>query len=191
VIIEQEPATKPAGRRRRRRRRIVAAVGLVVLAAFGVATGRLFIWPDLPPLPGQADAIVELGGPGDRDQVALTLAREHRARFLVQSTTAADARSGHCLPPVPDVTILCFHAEPNTTRGEARSIRRLAEQYHWSSVVLVTTLDHAWRARVRVERCFDGDVYVRTSRLPPAYWPLQIPYQWTATVKAFTIQRTC
>lgn len=168
-------------------------LALVVLAASAAATGRLFIWPDLPALPARVDAIVELAGPGDaaRDEAALALAREHRASFLVQSTTADDARSGRCLPPVSGVTVLCFHPEPNTTRGEARAIRRLAEQYHWASVVLVTTRDHAWRARVRVERCFAGDVYVRTARLPLEYWPFQIPYQWSATVKAFTVQRTC
>jgi hypothetical protein len=162
-----------------------------MLLAFGAATGHLFVWPHLPAWPGRADAIIELGGPGDRDGVALALAREHRAGFLAQSTTAEDARSGHCLPPVPDVTVLCFHPDPNTTQGEARSIRTLAARYGWRSVVLVTTPDHAWRARVWVRRCFDGAVYVRTARLPPVYWPWQVAYQWTATVRAFTVQRTC
>jgi hypothetical protein len=189
-------STADGGARRRPRRagrrcRIVVAVALVAWVAFGVPTGRLFIWPDLPELPEHVDAVVELGGPGDRDQVALAVAREHRASFLAQSTTAADARSGRCLPPVPDVTILCFHAEPGTTRGEARRIARLAQHYHWTSVAVVTTPDHAWRARLWVERCFDGRVYVRTARLPLPRWSLQIPYQWAATVRALTIQRTC
>lgn len=192
---EESTADDRAPRRLRlprpRRRRVVAALLAVVVAAFGAATGRLFIWPDLPAVPEHVDAIVELGGPGDRDQVALALARERRARFLVQSTTAADASSGRCLPPVPGVTIICFHPRPGSTRGEARSIRRLATQYHWRSVVIVTTPDHAWRARMWVRRCFDGEVFVRTARLPLKYWPVQIPYQWAATIKAVTVQRTC
>ena len=47
------------------------------------------------------------------------------------------------------MTILCFHADPNTTRGEARDIAAMAAQYDWDSIILVTTPDHAWRVRVR------------------------------------------
>lgn len=155
------------------------------------ATARLLVWPSLPELPAHADAIVELGGPGDRDSVALALARAHRADYVVQSTVASDARSNTCLPAVPDVTVLCFHADPNTTRGEAQAIGRLADQYGWRSIILVTTPDQAWRATVRVGRCFDGEVFVSTARLPALEWFRQIPYQWGATVKAFTFERDC
>lgn len=55
----------------------------------------------------------------------------------------------------------------------------------------MTTPDQAWRARLWVTRCFGGDVYVSTARLPISGWLWQIPYQWGATVKAFTIERTC
>ncbi len=183
---EREP-----GRHPRWRRRIVAAsVGLVVLG-LAVVTARLFVWPPLPSLPAHADAIVELGGPGDRDAIALTLARQHRARFLVQSTVSSDALSDACLPPVPGVTILCIHAQPATTRGEAQYVRRLAEQYHWTLVILVTTPDQAWRARLRVTRCFSGAVYVSTTPLPAHDWLWEIPYQWAATAKALTVQSTC
>jgi hypothetical protein len=57
--------------------------------------------------------------------------------------------------------------------------------------VLVTTPDQAWRARLRVTRCFDGEVYVATSPLPPLAWLGQIPYQWAATVKALVFERAC
>lgn len=165
----------------------------VVALAFSVATARLFVWPDLQPVPAQADAIVELAGPGafDRDRVALLLAREHRARYLVQSTEQSDAGSDTCLPPVTGVTVLCIYAQPPTTRGEARYIARLAAQYHWTSVILVTTPDQALRAHLRVTRCFHGGVSVSTARLPLVDWLWQIPYQWAATIKALTVQRSC
>ncbi|MFL6144994.1 MAG: YdcF family protein [Labedaea sp.] len=162
-----------------------------MLLLFAGATARFFVWPDLPPLPDRADAIIELGGPGFRDDDALALAREHRAPVLVQSTVVEEAGTDRCLPPVPDVTILCFHAEPPTTRGEAQSIGALAERYHWRSIILVTTPDHAWRARLRVSRCFPGQVYVSTSALPPLYWFRQIPYQWGASTKALLFERDC
>jgi uncharacterized SAM-binding protein YcdF (DUF218 family) len=87
---------------------------------------------------------------------------------------------------------MCFHAEPNTTRGEAQSIGALAAQYNWSSIILVTTPDHAWRARWRVSRCFPGEIYVHTAPLPAWYYGFwQIPYQWGATAKALAFERDC
>jgi uncharacterized SAM-binding protein YcdF (DUF218 family) len=184
----EEEAPEPGKRRRRRRWPIVLGVVLLVLAG---VTARMFIWPDLPPLPDHADAVIELGGPGNRDAAALTLAREGRAPFLVQSTRAAEAGTDRCLPPVPGVTILCFNPVPDTTQGEARAIGELAARYHWASVILVTSPDHAWRARLWVSRCFPGGVAVSTTHLPFLYWFRQIPYQWGASIKALTVDRSC
>jgi hypothetical protein len=55
----------------------------------------------------------------------------------------------------------------------------------------VTTPDQAWRARLRVSRCFAGPVYVATSHLPLRDWLTQIPYQWAASAKALLWQRSC
>jgi uncharacterized SAM-binding protein YcdF (DUF218 family) len=187
----------PAGRDARSRRRVrrlrwsVAAALALVLVAFATASARLFVWPDLPPVPARVDAIIELGGPGHRDEPAVRLAREHRAPVLIQSTVEKEALTGICLPPIPGVTILCFHAEPNTTRGEAEYIGRMASERHWHSIVLVTTPDQAWRAQLRVSRCFAGDIYVATTPLPTLLWFRQLPYQWAATMKALFIQRSC
>jgi uncharacterized SAM-binding protein YcdF (DUF218 family) len=179
-------------RLRRHRRRGVPTVALVLgLVLFGAVTANLFVWPDLPPPPPRVDAIIELGGPGQRDGVAVALAQAHRAPVLVQSTVAADAVSDRCLPPIPAVTILCFHPEPNTTQGEAERIGQLAEQRHWRSIILVTSPDHAWRARLEVNRCFGGEVYVSTTRLPAHMWVQQIAYQWAATTNALVFSRTC
>jgi len=162
-----------------------------VLVIFGVVTARVFVWPALPPLPARADAIIELGGTGDRDGVALALARAHRAPVLIQSTVVAEAGTNKCLAPVPGVTVMCFHAVPGTTRGEAQYIGQLSRERHWTSVILVTTPDQAWRARLRVMRCFSGQVYVSTTPLPRGEWFHQIPYQWAASVKAVVFQRGC
>jgi hypothetical protein len=55
----------------------------------------------------------------------------------------------------------------------------------------VTTPDQAWRARLWTARCYSGDAYVATTPLPLVDWIGQIPYQWGATVKAFTVERSC
>jgi len=172
--------------------RLVALAVLVLFLSFAVVTVRLFVRPGLPPVPQHADAIVELGGPGNRDAVTTALARQHRAPLVIQSTVARDVTSPPtCLPAIPHVRVACFHAVPPTTRGEARYIGERAAAEHWHSVILVTTPDHAWRARLRVERCFPGRVYVATSPLPTWDWLRQIPYQWAATAKAELFQRDC
>jgi uncharacterized SAM-binding protein YcdF (DUF218 family) len=173
------------------RRRLLFLGLSVVFVLLAVATARLFIWPGLAPLPARVDAIVELGGRGGRDDKALALARAGRAPYLVQSTVVAEAGTHRCLPPVANVTVLCFHAEPNTTRGEAREIAKMAEQYGWHSVILVTSPDQAWRARLRVQRCFPGKVYVATTPLPFWLWFKQIPYQWAASARAVLLERDC
>jgi uncharacterized SAM-binding protein YcdF (DUF218 family) len=191
-ILDQIYTCQYSGGSMGKRRFAIAAALVVGVVALVATTVRLFIRPDLAPLPAHADAIIDLGGPGDdRDAVALALARGHRAPYLVQSTVAIDAGTDHCLPAVPGVTVLCFHPEPNTTRGEARAIAHLADQYHWRSVILVTTTDHAWRAALRVGRCFPGDVYVSPSHLPAADWAGAIQYQWAATAKAVLVERAC
>jgi len=188
--------TEDLQRRRLRRpgtRKLVAVVSLLVLLVFGAVTDRVFVRPRLATLPPRVDAIIELGGAGmaGRDRLALHLARTQRASYLVQSTVVEEAGTSRCLAAVPDVTVLCFHAEPNTTRGEAHYIAAEAARRNWTSIVLVTTPDQALRARLRTMRCFGGEVYVATSPLPAQNWPRQIPYQWAATLKALVFERAC
>ena len=112
-------AARRAKRSRRRRGFLIA--GVLILLVWSALSARLFIWPDLPPLPTQADAVIELAGPGvqGRDDLAVELARSRDASYLVQSTVPAEAGTNRCLPAVPGVTVLCFHPDPGTTRGEA------------------------------------------------------------------------
>jgi hypothetical protein len=166
---------------------------ILIFVLWAAVTARLFVWPDLAPLPQRADAIVELAGPAvdGRDQLAIKLARDHKAAFLVQSTVVAEAGTNRCLPAVPGVTVLCFNPVPGTTRGEAEWIGREAALRNWRSVILVTTPDQAWRAHLRVSRCFNGKIYGATSPLPFSKWFVQIPYQWYASAKALTVERAC
>ena len=182
------PSVRPSGRARRRwRRALIAAAALVLLLA-GL-TARLFVWPPTG-MPDRVDAILMLNSVGDPQRVALQLAREHRARYLVVSQGTVASHYA-CPAPVPGVKLICFHPSPATTQGEAEFAGRLARKYHWHSVVVVTITPQAFRARLRLERCFGGQVYVMTGSLPPHSWPYQIAYEWGATIKALTVQRSC
>jgi uncharacterized SAM-binding protein YcdF (DUF218 family) len=172
----------------RARRRVFAAL-VAVVVAFGAVTARLFVWP-AEGMPTRVDAIVMLAGPGHRLPVALQLAREHRAAVLVVSR-GWQGYGGPCPAAIPGVKLICFDPDPGDTRGEAEALGRLAKQFRWRSVVLVTTRTQDTRARITVERCFSGSTYVITAPLPLASWPYEIAYQWGALVKALVVDRTC
>ena len=182
------PDVRPPGRARRRLRRALIAAAALVLLLAGL-TARLFVWPPVG-MPDRVDAILMLNSVGDPQRVALQLAREHRARYLVVSQGTVASHYA-CPAPVPGVKLICFHPSPATTQGEAEFTGRLASKYHWHSVVVVTITPQAFRARLRLERCFGGQVYVMTGSLPLNSWPYQIAYEWGATIKALTVQRSC
>jgi hypothetical protein len=182
------PDVSPAGRFRRRWRRVLIGAAAVVLVLAGL-TARLFVWPATG-MPDRVDAIIMLNNPGDPLPVALQLARDHRARYLVVSQGTVASHYA-CPAPVPGVKLICFHPSPATTQGEAEFAGRLASKYHWRSVVIVTIAPQDVRARLRLERCFSGHVYVMTSSLPKRLWPYQVVYEWGATIKALTVQRSC
>lgn len=172
---------------RGRRRALAAAIALAV--AFCLATARLFVWP-AQGMPARVSAIVMLAGPGNRLGVAVRLAREHRAPVLVVSQ-GWEGYGGPCAPAIPGVKVVCFDPNPGDTRGETEFAGRLAGQYHWSSVVLVTTSGQDTRARILMRRCFGASIYVITASLPWTDWPYEIAYGWGSLVKALTLHRTC
>jgi len=175
--------------KRSRTWRRVLAVLAVVVVAFGVVTARLLVWP-AQGMPARVSAIVMLAGPGARTRVALELARQHRAPVLAVSR-GWQGYGGPCPPPVPGVKLICFEPDPGNTRGEAEALGRLAKQYRWSSVVLVTTTFQDTRARILAKRCFGGSVYVIAAPMPLSSWPYQIAYGWGALAKALVVHRAC
>ena len=176
-----------AGPRRLWRRALVALA--VVVVAFSLVTARLLVWP-AQGMPARVSAIVMLAGPGNRLPVALQLARQHRAPVLVVSR-GWEGYGGPCPSPVPGVKLICFDPDPGTTRGVAEALGRMARQYHWNSVVLVTTRTQDTRARIIADRCFGGSTYVVTAPLPLSSWPYQIAYGWGALFKALFVDRSC
>ena len=153
------------------------------------ATARLFVWPDQG-MPSRVDAIVMLDSPGHPLNVAVRLAAQHRAPFLVVSQGTPVSRDP-CPGQVPGVTLICFNPTPPTTQGEAEFIGRLAKKYQWQSIAVVAITPQDSRARLRLERCFAGHVYVVTAPIRLSTWPYQIAYEWAALVKALFVQRGC
>jgi hypothetical protein len=175
-------------RRDKRWRKALIALAVIFFVVCAV-TARLFIWPGQG-MPSRVDAIVVLDSPGNALSVAVRLAAQHRAPFLVVSQ-GTPASGDPCPPPVPGVTLICFHPSPATTQGEAEFVGRLAKKYHWQSIAVVAITPQDSRARLRVERCFAGQVYVVTASIRLSTWPYQIAYEWGALIKALVVQRDC
>ena len=97
-----------------------------------------------------------------RSTTALGLATQHRAPFLVISLGTPGSGYG-CPRPVRGGELICFNPSPGTTQGEAEFAGRLARKYHWHSIAVVTITPQDSRARLRLERCFAGPVYVVTA----------------------------
>jgi hypothetical protein len=162
----------------------------VVFVIFSALTVRLFVWP-AQGMPPRVSAIVMLDGPGGSAlNVATGLAAQHRAPFLVISRGTV-ASHDPCPRQLSGVTLICFNPVPATTQGEAEFVGRLAKKYHWQSVAVVAITPQVSRARLRVERCFAGQVYVVKAPIQAGAWPYEIAYEWAAVAKALVLQRGC
>jgi len=170
--------------------RIFLAVVAVVVALFLSLSAKLFVWPAQNALQGaHADAIVVLGGPGPRWQVAVELAEEHAAPIMLVSV--ASTRWNCPGTVLAGVRIECFRPDPFSTMGEARFVASQARAHGWHSLIVVSSTPQATRARLRVKRCFDGSVYVVAARPRLRDWPVEVIYEWGALIKALVWQTAC
>ena len=120
-------------------RRFVIVVAVLLGLAYAVGIPA-FLERDDDPLPPSADAIVVLAGSENRLPAAEALFDGGLAPTLVVS---AD-RSGHdaqraALCRKPPKGVVCIHAGPSTTEGEAQAVGQLVDQRNWDSLILVTS----------------------------------------------------
>ncbi len=146
--------------RRRRFRRVLVSICLMLIAAV-VAGLPVYVRPQVDRL-RRADAILILGGPDYRRYTfGLDLGAQGWAPNVVVSNPkgADDPRlTRFCATPQAGFELRCFAPDPPTTKGEGRELRRLASQYGWRTVIVVTLRPHVSRARFILEQCFDGEL---------------------------------
>jgi hypothetical protein len=180
----EQAATRPL----RRRRLLRSAAGLLVVISV-LATAKLFVFPKRD-APARVDAIVMFAGSTGRVALAVSLARAGYAPVLaVSQPTPADL----CPPDtIPNVQVICFHPKPLTTRGEARWTAQAAQKYGWRSILVITATTQDLRARLRLSRCYHGEVRVMTvDPVNRATWAYMITYEWAALAKALVLQTSC
>lgn len=174
--------------RRHRYRRMATSIGLLVIV-IGFVGAPVYVRPQADPLQ-PADAILVLGGPDFRRYpFGLGLGAVGWAPTVVLSNPYGANNAwltNLCATPRTDFQLRCFVPDPRSTRGEAQEFHRLAEQYGWRRVIVVTHTAHISRARYLLERCFSGELTMVASpsdvSLPR--WAYEYAYQTAGFVKA-------
>jgi uncharacterized SAM-binding protein YcdF (DUF218 family) len=177
------------------RGRIVAAVVFVLVVVFCVMTALLFVYPDLNP-PERSDAIVVLGGHGaPAFNKGVALAKHGYAAHLVlslQDGQSCRPYQSYLAADLPKENVSCFTSDPQTTQGEARAIETLATRFHWTRIIVVVPTTQASRARLRIGRCYAGQVLeVAFSPQGIGAWLKEFAYEWGAMFKAVVLQPSC
>jgi hypothetical protein len=157
------------------------AVSAGVLWTAAIVGGLpVYVRPQIDQL-RRADAILVLGGYGKaRYDFGLDLEAQGWAPAIVLSNP------NFCGTPHPNLQLHCFVPDPPTTKGEAKELRRLAEQYGWRTVIVVTFRPHISRARFILEQCFDGDLILLASptHISATRWAYEYVYQTAGYLRA-------
>ena len=195
---EVEPGPALPGARRQRVRRALpglAFCGLIVIAIFVILTLRWFVYPETTD-PGPVDAVVVLGGGrGERLERGLKLMADGKASVIVLSTGIHWTGPGSqqvkdlCATPVAQFEVICVAALPDSTKGEAIVISKLAAERGWASIALVTTKSHLSRGTRWFRRCSSIRVYPVVAAADSTF--REVEHEWLGTVAQFTIDRSC
>lgn len=172
---------------------IVVSAVVAVVVTVGVSGYLTFARAGVDPAP-RADAVVILGGEHDgRELYGIELAKAMAAPVVVLSNPypvddpvmrdACTRRAG--------VEVVCLAPSPTTTRGEALMVRAMAEERHWTKIVVVTWRYHMVRTREVFRECYSSvpDAYAVQAvpghdDLSTAIWIYTSFYQYLAMAKA-------
>ncbi len=193
VALRRRSGDSAATGRRGRRRWVILTVAAVLVVGIAAATARLLVWPQQG-MPARVDAIVMLNGPGDRLDTALNLGWARRAPVLVISRGSSYWGHGSvCAPKMPGVKVICFEPSPSTTQGEAEYVGRLADRYHWKTIVVVTITPQITPGRIWLERCLPKGttIYAVAAPLRSLAWPPAVLYEWGSIISAEIVHRSC
>lgn len=169
---------------RRRRHRIVAWGGALACLAVTATLVHYFDPPTDKVVP--ADALIVLAPQSEtRMNAAIELMNGGFAGTLVISTPSVSGTPDLCRAGTVDFPVICFEPEPVTTQGEARGIRKIADQHDWRTLNVLTSKSHISRSRVIIGRCFDGELNMLSDgeKLPPKSWVYRVAYETAALAK--------
>ena len=174
-------------------------VSLIVIAAaalYGLGIWLFLLRADDRLPTHAADAVFVLAGSNDRLPIALGLMKRHAAKTLVVSEDSASrdpVRYRLCNGARPrDYTLICQHADPFSTRGEARLAGDLALRNHWLSLIVVSSRYHLYRAERLIGRCTKATLIMRGT--DAGNWWFEawaVPPEWAKLPRSATFQSGC
>jgi uncharacterized SAM-binding protein YcdF (DUF218 family) len=139
--------------------------------------------------PKHADAIVVLAGNSGRVTTGMRLHREGIAPVLAVSVDeTTDIRRA---PVCRGRRVVCFHASPFSTRGEAETFSRIARRRGWRRVVIVSSRFHLRRARMLFHRCTEASLQVVPSHTSLWQYLTNIPLELGKLLVQVTVVRGC
>ncbi|MEV4987903.1 YdcF family protein [Pseudarthrobacter sp. LMD1-1-1.1] len=177
-----------------------AAAGAVTLVlGLCVLANHLYVIPSVDK-PTSSDVLFVLAPSYDRISLAENMMETGFAETLVVSspTSSESGRPAICDEKLK-YKVICFSPEPITTRGEARALRTLSQEYGWDTASVITARFHVSRARLIFQRCFAGDLNiiaidttmpVLSLQDPKRTWLYHFAYETGAFAKA-AIDPTC
>ncbi|MBV8478812.1 MAG: YdcF family protein [Actinobacteria bacterium] len=173
--------------------RRLLAVLVVLIGLWLVACAFLFVWPSANEKPpAHADAIVVLsGGRDSRLDPALKLMERGIAPVLAISSSGRDPKWVTARRLCNGTTkvsfkVVCFEAHPYSTRGEAETVTKLARTHDWTSLVVVSSTYHVFRAHMLFARCFHGKLWTVGTSSPT----LRLPEEWASETAKLIVQTT-
>jgi uncharacterized SAM-binding protein YcdF (DUF218 family) len=172
-------------------RYVQRAFGLLVIAWLFGAIALFGIHHDGPPV--HANAIVVLEGSNTRLPLGVKLASEGYAPLLIVSrgdskkleTKVCDG-TDHL-----NVKVICFHAKPASTQGEAEEIGRLSSRLDLKEIDVVTSQFHVFRARMLIKRCYHGELHMVGSSQQEWKFPLYAVQESAKLAYQLIVQRGC
>lgn len=179
-----------------RMRRFLTLLVIAAAALYALGTWLFLLRADDGLPTHAADAVVVLAGSKARLPIALDLMRRHAANTLVVSEDSASrdpARYRLCNGARPrDYKLICQHADPFSTRGEARLAGDLALRNHWLSLIVVSSRYHLYRAKELFGRCTKATLIMRgTDAGTWWYKAAAVALEWAKLGRAATFQRSC
>jgi len=172
-----------------RRLVIIVAVALGLAYAIGIPA---FLQQDDDPLPPSADAIVVLAGPENTLPAAQALFGGGLAPTLIVSadTSGHDTKRDN-LCDKPPAGVVCVHAGPSSTQGEAQAVGQLVDRRNWDSIIVVTPRYNTFRADRIFQRCVNAKITVHGVDEP--WWrnAIAVPLEWIKLGVSETVRRGC
>lgn len=177
-------------------RRLLSLLVVAAIVLYGLGIWLFLLKKDDNLPTHAADAVVLLAGSRKRLPVALDLMRRHAAKTLVvseESQANDPARYQLCHGPKPKgYELICRHADPFSTRGEARMASELASRNHWLSLIVVSSRYHLYRAEKLFGRCTNATLIMRgTDADKWWYKAYAVPLEWLKLARSATFARGC